>query len=62
MAYFNKYNKNYASAKFCLNTMMAIQLNRGIQRNYEPLLWFSFFWQLFVKCLFTDGLFKVVKP
>lgn len=41
--------------------MMAIQLNRGIQRNYEPLLWFSFFWQLFVKYLLTDGLFKVVK-
>lgn len=40
-AYFSKYNKNYASAKFCVNTMMV--LNRGTHRNYEPQLGFLFF-------------------
>lgn len=40
-AYFN--NKNYASTKFCVNTMMTNLLNRGIHRNYKPQLGFSFF-------------------
>lgn len=61
-AYFNKCNKNYVSAKFCVNTMMTILLNKGIHKNYELQLGFSFFLQFFVKCSFTDCLFKVLMP
>lgn len=41
---------------------MTILLNKGIHKNYKLQLGFSFFLQLFVKCLFNDGLFKVLMP